>query len=63
VYVPAEVTVIDEVVAPVDHTKLVPVALKTELPQLLVTDTIGADGTDNGTAIPDPAELTQPLTV
>jgi hypothetical protein len=63
VYVPAEVTVIDEEVAPVDQTKLVPVALKTELPQLFVTYTIGADGTDNGAAIPDPAELTQPLTV
>ena len=62
-YVPAVGTVIEAVVAPVDHNKLVPVALKTELPQLLVTVTTGADGTANGAAIPDPAALVQPPTV
>ena len=45
VYVPAVVTVIDEVVAPVLHNNA-PVAVvdNTELPQLLTTVTKGADG-------------------
>jgi hypothetical protein len=63
VYVPAVGTVIDEVVAPVDHNKLVPVVLKTELPQLLVTVTTGTDGTANGAATPDPDALVHPPTV
>lgn len=45
-YVPATVTVIDEVVAPVLHNNepVKPEAVNKELPQLLVTDTIGAPG-------------------
>ena len=47
VYVPAVVTVIELVVAPVLHSnEPVPVAVKTELPQLLVTETVGAEGTE-----------------
>ena len=37
-------TVIDDVVSPVDHKRLVPVALNKELPQLSVTVTVGVDG-------------------
>jgi hypothetical protein len=64
--VPAVVTVIDVVVAPVLHNK-VPVndpAVNTELLQLLVTETVGA-GTFGltGAATPLPAELVHPLTV
>jgi hypothetical protein len=55
--------VIDAVVAPVDHNNPVPVALKTELPQLFVTVTIGADGIANGAAMPDPVALVHPPTV
>ena len=62
-YVPAVGTVIEAVVAPVDHNKLVPVVLKTEFPQLLVTVTTGADGTANGAATPEPEELVHPPTV
>jgi hypothetical protein len=47
--------VIDAVVAPVDHNNPEPAAVNTELPQLFVTVTTGADGaagstneTDNG---------------
>ena len=54
---------IDAVVAPVDHNNPVPVALKTELPQLFVTVTIGADGIANGAAMPDPVALVHPPTV
>ena len=44
---PAVVTVIELVVAPVLHKYVpVPVAVNTELPQLLVTDPPGAEGTD-----------------
>jgi hypothetical protein len=47
VYVPAVVTVIELVVAPVLHSnEPVPVAVKTELPQLLVTEIVGAEGTE-----------------
>ena len=42
--VPAEETVIEGVVAPVDHNKLVPDVDKTEFPQLFDTVTIGAEG-------------------
>ena len=45
VYAPAVVTVTDDVVAPVDHTGLVPVVESTELPQLFVTEAEGAAGT------------------
>ena len=62
-YVPAVETVIDAVVAPVDHNNPVPEALNTEFPQLLVTVTTGADGTANGAATPDPAALVHPPTV
>jgi hypothetical protein len=45
VYVPAVVTVMELVVAPVFHNnEPVPVAVNTELPQLLVTETVGAEG-------------------
>ena len=63
-YVPATVTVIDEVVAPVFHDKL-PVAVvdNTELPQLLDTLTTGVAGIAFGAATPVPGALVQPLTV
>jgi hypothetical protein len=63
VYVPAVETVIDAVIAPVDHNKPDPVALKTELPQLFAADTTGADGTINGAATPEPEALVHPATV
>ena len=65
VYVPALLTVIDEVVSVVLHNKLpVVVADNVEVPlQLLVTFTDGAVGVDFGAAIPDPSALVQPLTV
>ena len=46
VYVPAVVTVIDEVVAPLLHNKepVKDVAVNVELPQLFSTVTMGADG-------------------
>jgi DNA gyrase/topoisomerase IV subunit A len=55
--------VIEAVVAPVDHNNPVPVALKTEFPQLLVTVTMGADGIAVGAATPEPAALAHPPTV
>ena len=60
---PAKVTVIDEVVAPVFQLN-VPDALvlKVELPQLSTTFTTGVE-TDPGAAVPEPAGLVQPLTV
>jgi hypothetical protein len=66
VYVPAEPTVIDVVVAPVLHNNE-PVKAEAEsvdVPlQLLTTDTVGAVGTVLGEAVPEPFELTQPFTV
>ena len=61
---PAVVTVIEEVVAPVLHNKL-PVAVvdNFEEPQLFSTVTTGADGMAFGAAMPEPAALVQPLTV
>ena len=52
-------------VAPVLHNK-VPVkllAVKTEVPQLLVTVTVGAGGTTLGAAMPTAPKLEQPVTV
>ena len=65
VYVPAVVTVIEEVVSLVLHNKepVKPDAVNTELPQLSVTATVGADGIAFGAAMPLPGELLQPLTV
>ena len=63
VYVPTVVTVIEAVVAPVDHNQFEPLAVNTELPQLLLTVTTGVDGTATGAATPDPEALVQPPTV
>lgn len=55
----------DEVVAPVLHTKL-PAAVvdNTDVPlQLLVTDTVGVAGTALGAAVPLPAKLVHPFIV
>jgi len=64
--VPAAVTVIEAVVAPVLHNKD-PVndpAVNVELPQLFTTDTVGADTLEfNGAATPLPGVLVQPFTV
>jgi hypothetical protein len=38
----------DGVVSPVDHNKLVPEVVKTELPQLFVTVTTGVAGAEQG---------------
>ena len=57
---------IDEVVAPVFHNKVVPVTgvvANTELPQLFVTVIAGVAGIGLGAAVPLPAELVQELTV
>lgn len=64
VYVPAEVTVIDAVVAPLLHSN-VPAAVveRTELPQLLTTVTTGVEGVVLGAAIPLPGALVHPFTV
>src|SRR5262245_41518249 len=64
-YVPAVVTVIDEVVAPLLHNKepVKDVAVNIELPQLSTTDTVGADGIAFGAASPLPEGLVQPFTV
>ena len=56
---------IDDEVAPLLHNNE-PVndpAVNTELPQLLITDTVGADGVVFGAAIPVPAGLVHPFTV
>lgn len=66
VYVPAIVTVIDVVVAPVLHSKdpVKPEAVNTELPQLFTTLIVGAATEElTGVAVPLPAGLTQPFTV
>jgi hypothetical protein len=62
--VPAFVTVIEDVVAPLLH-KSVPAADvdKVEVPQLLTTATTGVEGSAFGTATPEPAGLIQLPTV
>ena len=64
-YVPAVVTVIDEVVAPLLHNKepVKDVAVNVELPQLSTTDTVGADGIAFGAATPLPGRLVHPFSV
>jgi hypothetical protein len=64
-YVPAVVTVIDEVVAPLLHNKepVKDVAVNIELPQLSTTDTVGADGIAFGAATPLREGLVHPFTV
>ena len=61
---PAEVTVIEGVVAPVFHNKgpVKDPAVNVELPQLFTTVTVGAD-TFNGAASPLPGLLVHPFTV
>jgi hypothetical protein len=56
--------VIEEVVAPVlhDNEPIYPVAVRIELPQLLVTVTPGA-ASDDGADVPVPAVLLQPFIV
>ena len=65
VYVPAVVTVTDEVVAPVLHNNdpVYDPAVNNELPQLLTTATEGADGIDFGAAMRLPGALVHPFTV
>lgn len=63
VYVPADVTVIDEVVAPVDHNQFDPLASNTLFPQLFITVTTGADGVAIGFAATVEGALVQPPTV
>ena len=66
VYVPADITVIDVVVAPLLHNNVPekPEAVSTELPQLFITSTIGASTTEvNGAAVPPAAALVHPLIV
>jgi hypothetical protein len=55
----------DEVVSPVLHNKVpvCPVAVNTELPQLLTTDTDGAGGIGFGAAVPLPVSLVHSFTV
>jgi hypothetical protein len=62
--VAASVTVIEEVVAPVLHNNT-PCAVvdNTELPQLLATDTLGADGVALGAEVPVPVKLVHSLWV
>ena len=64
VYVPAEVTVTDDEVAPVLQSND-PVADvdNVETPQPSSTVTSGVEGVDPGAAVPLPAELTHVLTV
>ena len=64
-YVPAVVTVMDEVVAPLLHNKepVNDVAVNIELPQLFSTVTPGADGISFGAATPVPEGLVHPFTV
>ena len=56
-------TVIEDVVSPVDHERLVPVAVSAEEPQLSATVTTGDAGIDVGFAVPEPFVLVQPATV
>ena len=58
---------IDELVSPVDHIKPDPVAVNTELSQLLETETAGAEGTTNGDIstldnVPEDAQIWQQVT-
>jgi hypothetical protein len=62
---PAVLTVIDEVEAPVFHNNI-PVAVvdSVEVPlQLSTTFTTGVDGAVFGAAVPVPGKLVQPFTV
>ena len=65
VYVPALVTIIDELEEPVLHNKFPPAFVdSTEVPsQLLTTVTTGVAGAIPGAAAPEPAALVQPFTV
>ena len=65
VYVAALVTVMDDVVAPLLHNKdpVKLLAVNTELPQLLTTPTVGADGVATGADVPLPVGLVHPATV
>ena len=64
VYVPAVVTVIEAVFAPLLHNIVPPVGIdKIELPQLFATVTAGVAGVAPGAAMPEPAALVHPLTV
>ena len=56
---------IDDEVAPLLHNKepVNEAAVNMELPQLLTTDTVGADGEIFGAAIPLPVGLVHPFTV
>jgi hypothetical protein len=63
VYGPAEVTVMDPVVAPVDQSRFDPVAVNTDEPQLSTAETAGTEGNESGAAVPEPAELVHPLIV
>jgi putative N-acetylmannosamine-6-phosphate epimerase len=65
VYVPAVLTIMEEVFAPVLHNK-VPDAVVDKVVeplQLLTTFTIGVAGVAFGAAVPEPAKLVQPSTV
>jgi hypothetical protein len=63
--VPATVTVMEGVVAPLVHNNdpVYPPAVSVELPQLFTTVTVGAAGMGMGAATTLPAALLQPLTV
>jgi hypothetical protein len=65
VYVPALLTVIDELVSVVLHNNVPEVVAESvEVPlQLFTTFTDGADGVIFGAAVPDPAALVQPSRV
>ena len=63
VYVPAVVTVMELVVSPVlhDNDPVTPVAVRTELPQKLLTDMPGAAGVSLGADVALAAGLEQPF--
>ena len=65
VYVPAPVTIIDELEEPVLHNKFPPAFVdRIEVPsQLLTIVTTGVAGAVPGAATPEPAALVQPFTV
>jgi hypothetical protein len=62
VYDPAVFTVMDDVVAPVLHTRLLPVAVSVVVPQLSAADTAGAAGVAFGAAVMVAAALVHPFT-